>query len=249
MGAVAWKTLIINKFRPSAGTSASPCSESPMCPGWGRDSFFTIGSRRASRGAISLVKRLSDPVLEDIEDKPTPLYFHHYRQTQLLSRPRRVPAGRSHPEPRLRGAGRPRFADRRLGEPAGPRLAQGRRPGRGPGLDRPQQPAGDAGVRLAGAAGHGADRPAARARPPARLRLRRMRPLPRALPGRGDRPRARPISTTGAATRSSTNSAASTSSASTSAASASKPARDRRRDAAFDLFICLLIDFPAYGGS
>ncbi|MCX6560725.1 MAG: hypothetical protein NTZ26_09425 [Candidatus Aminicenantes bacterium] len=30
--------------------------------------------------AISLAKRLSDAVLEDIEDKPTPLYFHHYRQ-------------------------------------------------------------------------------------------------------------------------------------------------------------------------
>jgi len=30
--------------------------------------------------AISLGKRLLDPVIEDIQDRPTPLYFHHYRQ-------------------------------------------------------------------------------------------------------------------------------------------------------------------------
>jgi epoxyqueuosine reductase len=30
--------------------------------------------------AISLGKRANDAVLDDIEDKPTPLYFHHYRQ-------------------------------------------------------------------------------------------------------------------------------------------------------------------------
>ncbi len=30
--------------------------------------------------AISLGKRLLDAVLEDIQDHPTPLYFHHYRQ-------------------------------------------------------------------------------------------------------------------------------------------------------------------------
>ncbi|MCU0243677.1 MAG: hypothetical protein MUE80_02795 [Acidobacteria bacterium] len=30
--------------------------------------------------AVSLGKRLSDAVLEDIDDRPTPLYFHHYRQ-------------------------------------------------------------------------------------------------------------------------------------------------------------------------
>lgn len=34
--------------------------------------------------AVSLAKRLSDPVLEDIEDRPTPLYFHHYRQTNYF---------------------------------------------------------------------------------------------------------------------------------------------------------------------
>ena len=30
--------------------------------------------------AVSLGKRLSDGVLEDIDDRPTALYFHHYRQ-------------------------------------------------------------------------------------------------------------------------------------------------------------------------
>ena len=34
--------------------------------------------------AVSLAKRLSDSVLEDIEDRPTPLYFHHYRQTNYF---------------------------------------------------------------------------------------------------------------------------------------------------------------------
>lgn len=31
--------------------------------------------------AVSLGKRLSDAVLEDIPDRPTSIYFHHYRQT------------------------------------------------------------------------------------------------------------------------------------------------------------------------
>ncbi len=34
--------------------------------------------------AVSLAKRLSDPVLDDIDDRPTPLYFHHYRQTNYF---------------------------------------------------------------------------------------------------------------------------------------------------------------------
>jgi epoxyqueuosine reductase len=34
--------------------------------------------------AISLGKRLNDAVLEDIDDHPTPLYFHHYRQTNAF---------------------------------------------------------------------------------------------------------------------------------------------------------------------
>jgi epoxyqueuosine reductase len=34
--------------------------------------------------AISLGKRLSDAVLEDIVDHPTPIYFHHYRQTNFF---------------------------------------------------------------------------------------------------------------------------------------------------------------------
>ena len=34
--------------------------------------------------ALALGKRLTDGVLEDIEDKPTPLYFHHYRQANFF---------------------------------------------------------------------------------------------------------------------------------------------------------------------
>ncbi len=34
--------------------------------------------------AISLGKKLSDAVLEDIVDHPTPIYFHHYRQTNFF---------------------------------------------------------------------------------------------------------------------------------------------------------------------
>jgi epoxyqueuosine reductase QueG len=34
--------------------------------------------------AISLAKRLLDPVIEDIKDRPTLLYLHHYRQLNLF---------------------------------------------------------------------------------------------------------------------------------------------------------------------
>jgi len=34
--------------------------------------------------AIVLGKRLLDPVIEDIKDRPTPLYFHHYRQLNFF---------------------------------------------------------------------------------------------------------------------------------------------------------------------
>jgi epoxyqueuosine reductase len=33
---------------------------------------------------IALAKRLLDPIIEDIKDKPTPLYFHHYRQLNFF---------------------------------------------------------------------------------------------------------------------------------------------------------------------
>ena len=39
--------------------------------------------KKFSRG-ISIGKRLLDPVLDDIEDHPTPLYLHHYRQLNFL---------------------------------------------------------------------------------------------------------------------------------------------------------------------
>jgi epoxyqueuosine reductase len=34
--------------------------------------------------ALSMGKRLLDQVIEDIEDRPTPLYFHHYRQLNFF---------------------------------------------------------------------------------------------------------------------------------------------------------------------
>lgn len=34
--------------------------------------------------AISLAKQLLDPVIEDIKDRPTLLYFHHYRQLNFF---------------------------------------------------------------------------------------------------------------------------------------------------------------------
>jgi epoxyqueuosine reductase len=33
---------------------------------------------------IALAKRLLDPIIDDIKDKPTPLYFHHYRQLNFF---------------------------------------------------------------------------------------------------------------------------------------------------------------------
>ncbi|MGB8951693.1 MAG: reductive dehalogenase domain-containing protein [Candidatus Aminicenantales bacterium] len=38
---------------------------------------------RFDRG-ISLGKRIIDPVIEGIKDRPTPLYFHHYRQLNFF---------------------------------------------------------------------------------------------------------------------------------------------------------------------
>ena len=40
-------------------------------------------SAQFDRG-LSMGKRLLDPVIEDIEDRPTPLYFHHYRQLNFF---------------------------------------------------------------------------------------------------------------------------------------------------------------------
>lgn len=34
--------------------------------------------------ALAMGKRLLDPVIEDIDDRPTPLYFHHYRQLNFF---------------------------------------------------------------------------------------------------------------------------------------------------------------------
>jgi epoxyqueuosine reductase QueG len=50
-----------------------------------RDTFLLAGDlRRRFTRAIVLAKRLVDGVLEDIQDQPTPLYFHHYRQLNFF---------------------------------------------------------------------------------------------------------------------------------------------------------------------
>lgn len=45
--------------------------------------FSESGRSRFDR-AVSLARRVLDAVLEDIEDHPTPLYFHHYRQLNFF---------------------------------------------------------------------------------------------------------------------------------------------------------------------
>jgi epoxyqueuosine reductase len=50
-----------------------------------RDEFLLADSlRKKFSFALSLGKRVFDAVLEDIEDHPTPLYFHHYRQLNFF---------------------------------------------------------------------------------------------------------------------------------------------------------------------
>lgn len=50
-----------------------------------REEFSVAGKLREKFDwGISLGKRLLDAPLEDIEDRPTPLYFHHYRQLNFF---------------------------------------------------------------------------------------------------------------------------------------------------------------------
>ena len=50
-----------------------------------REEFLLPAGLRAKLpNALALAKRLTDGVLDDIEDKPTPLYFHHYRQANFF---------------------------------------------------------------------------------------------------------------------------------------------------------------------
>jgi epoxyqueuosine reductase QueG len=50
-----------------------------------RDDFLLDpGTRERFALAVSLGKRLSDPVLDDIRDHPTEIYFHHYRQMNFF---------------------------------------------------------------------------------------------------------------------------------------------------------------------
>jgi epoxyqueuosine reductase len=47
---------------------------------------FYLGEKTASKldRAISLGKRLLDSIIDDIQDQPTKLYFHHYRQLNFF---------------------------------------------------------------------------------------------------------------------------------------------------------------------
>jgi hypothetical protein len=64
---------------------------------WGFDLFgvadvtklraeFALAPKTAKKFglAVSLGKRLNDAVMDDIQDQPTPLYFHHYRQINFF---------------------------------------------------------------------------------------------------------------------------------------------------------------------
>jgi len=50
-----------------------------------RDNFrLSDSAKKQFPWGISLGKRAADGVLEDIQDQPTPLYFHHYRQLNIF---------------------------------------------------------------------------------------------------------------------------------------------------------------------
>ena len=46
--------------------------------------YLSSAAVDACTGAVSMGVRLLQPVLDDIQDKPTPLYLHHYRQVNYL---------------------------------------------------------------------------------------------------------------------------------------------------------------------
>ena len=45
---------------------------------------FHLPSKELFPLAISLAFRLSDPIIEELEDHPTPLYYHHYKQANYF---------------------------------------------------------------------------------------------------------------------------------------------------------------------
>ena len=69
-----------------------------VCEHWGASLFGVADLRSLSKEhlllppstverlplAISIAYHLSDPILDGIEDRPTPLYFHHYQRTNIL---------------------------------------------------------------------------------------------------------------------------------------------------------------------
>ena len=42
--------------------------------------------------AVSIVVRLSDAIVDEITDEPTPTYFNHYRRKKWLGKIKRIPS-------------------------------------------------------------------------------------------------------------------------------------------------------------
>ncbi|MBM3311932.1 MAG: epoxyqueuosine reductase, partial [Candidatus Aminicenantes bacterium] len=71
----------LRAFCLAAGFSAFGVADT----GPARDGFLLAAPLRDRfPRAVVLGKKLVDGVLEDIEDRPTPLYFHHYRQVNAF---------------------------------------------------------------------------------------------------------------------------------------------------------------------
>ncbi len=49
-----------------------------------KDFLLEEKTRKKFDRALSMGKRLLDPIIDDIKDRPTPLYFHHYRQLNFF---------------------------------------------------------------------------------------------------------------------------------------------------------------------
>ncbi len=49
-----------------------------------KDFILSEESKKKFDRALSLGKRFLDPIIDDIKDRPTPLYFHHYRQLNFF---------------------------------------------------------------------------------------------------------------------------------------------------------------------
>ncbi len=76
---------IIQRSRPSAGNGGDPFSGWRISDPLEKKSFF-FPLRLIDRHpfAISVGYHLSDAILDEIEDSPTPLYFQHYQRVNIL---------------------------------------------------------------------------------------------------------------------------------------------------------------------